>query len=306
MTNAVTLRYVPRQHGNCWICRDSLSDRHHRVVAHVDPSNPGRLIHPVHKRCLLDAYQINNIQRCWCSAQLDLQRLLRRRNPEPIPRPLLINLERLEEELIVVEHHVYIHAHPIPQMIELLLPILPSLMQSSQAFNEMHQNLTHTQDLDNESLDPITLFRVGVAVAMFTQFYFGSFHGRITMGKNFLTSSMALATATADMEEDLGLERTMSLLPIYLVSASVLLSSERGRDFCRQMCHIANKVFSYAKNDYILGAAIGLSARAVAANENVPLQQINATLLVAGSMIVYAIAKGIWPIHLVHRHPDRN
>lgn len=305
MTNAVALRYVPRQHGNCWICRDWLSNRHHRVVAHVDRNNPGLLIHPVHKRCLLDAYRINNIQRCWCSAELDLQRLVRRRNPEPIPRPLLMNLERIMAVPLGVREDVYIQAHPVNHMTELLLPILPSLIQSSQALNEITRNLTHTQGLDNESLDQATLFRVGVALAIVAHLYFASFDRRVMSGKNFLTSLTALGFATSDME-DLGLERTISSLPFSLVFVSGLLTSERGRNFCRQMCHIANRVYSYARNDYILGAAIGLSARVMAANDNVPLQEINATVLVAGAMIVCAIAKGIWPVHLIHRHQDGN
>jgi hypothetical protein len=300
MANAVTVRYMPRQHGNCWVCRDSLSDRHHRVVAHVDPSNRGRLIHPVHKQCLLDAYR-SNIQKCWCNAQLDLQRLLRRRNPEPLQRHSLINLERLQVGG-VDQHALENDPSTIRQMLTLLLPTIPCLIKYWQISNEVHQNLTHAQDLSDEFLDPTECLKAGALIAAAALCIFGSHHERVILMKNALISTTASFTSTANMEN---LERTISkMLPFFLLWTAALLPSKRfRRKPCRFVCRAANCMFSNIKNELILGTAIGLSARVAAANENVPLQQFNASLLVGGAMIVCAIATGMWPIH---RHPDRN
>lgn len=305
MVTPVPVRHTYPRAEICPVCRIGLSNKERAVIVHQDPTNPERpYIHPVHKKCLLDGYRINQIANCSiCRVPLDMQTLILAGT-----RQREVALVRQEEDTSLIEHVAYSVFFLVP------LPLFGMAHAGNEFWISMRNNRTNIQDLDGGSWypDPAALFVSCCTVAWIGTIIhtFISEHRRSVLIDHARDSLMLGAAVGSGQVELQGIPLIVAFF--LLAQATQVARYEEMRNVPRRMFQQIKSVVPLIKDDLIAGAVVGLSARIMAlgmlsTEEAPPLQKRLASSMVISSvttimLLISAYGRGIWRA----THPNRN
>lgn len=288
----LALRHTKSSNEKCPSCRVGMSNKQRAVVVHQNPNDPeGPYIHPIHKKCLLDGYRVNQIANCYlCRAPLDIQVFLPAGSPHRGP------MVRNPDDTSVIHQIAY-------GMYGSLVPTAGVTMLSTLGLIQTIQN-NQTNIIERWFQVPTALeFGAVLASGLYPlPLGFLDQNERMNVIRDCAMALIALAVVHGDFYPD----RIAALVAIGrlapLGAQFIPFPSEEIRDLAQEQWRKVINTLPLLKKEMIMGAIIGLSARTAAADDNRQLQNVNASAILVGVMLVSALAKGI----LRARHPNRN
>jgi hypothetical protein len=254
-------------------------------MAHQNPNNPtGSYIHPIHKKCLLGEYRINQFANCYiCSVPLNMQTL--------VPaRPLRTEVVALRSG-DVIDQVAY----------AMFASVIPSALNACYASHEWNiarqNNQTNTQDVGIQTWYPDVVAYLAAASIYLgaVSVILGGTLQNETARDSFMGAT-ALVAAHAEMHFD---KMALGIAGMVLWHhGAQVVPIEEIRDFPKEML----RWIKFFKKEIVLGATIGLGARMIDAEVDVQHQRAFTAMILIGSLMATAIAKGIWRA----THPHRN